>query len=331
MHEYPALKDSENLTSINEGNFEDAAMQVFRYQHGNNALYRKYCDTLGVNAAAVKSVADIPFLPILFFKTHKVVTGDWTDSALIFESSGTTGETPSRHYVRDAGLYETSLLHGFREFYGAPGEYAILALLPSYLERGNSSLVYMAKTLMEKSGHPDDGFYINEWDTLHDVITRLEGQGQKTLLLGVTFALLDFAETYPMQMKHTIVMETGGMKGRKEEWTRGEVHAFLKKHWQLQQVHSEYGMTELLSQSYSKKDGIFKPASTMRVLVRDINDPLDVSTTGTGCLNIIDLANLHSCSFIATDDIGNIAADGAFEVLGRADQAALRGCSLMVV
>ncbi len=212
---------------------------------------------------------------------------------------------------------ERSLLQGFEAFYGAPGEYAILALLPSYLERGNASLVHMARTLMAKSGHPDNGFYINEWAQLHETLARLERSGQKVLLLGVTFALLDFAAAYPMRLTHTIVMETGGMKGRREELTRTEVHAILKGQWQLKQVHSEYGMTELLSQAYSTADGIFKPTNTMRVFVRDINDPLEVLETGHGCLNIIDLANIHSCSFIATEDIGKIAAGGAFDSAGK--------------
>ena len=312
-------------------NFEGVALQVFHYQYHNNPLYREYCDALHINADEIKLLLQIPFLPVSFFKTHKVVTGDNNKADIVFESSGTTGETPSRHYVKDAHIYEASLLQGFDQFYGNPEGYVILALLPSYLERQNASLVYMAKTLMAKSGHPDNGFYINEWAKLHEVLTRLETGNQKVLLLGVTFALLDFADAYPMQLKNTIVMETGGMKGRREELTRNEVHAILKKQWQLNEVHSEYGMTELLSQAYASYGGIFKCTDTMRVLVRDINDPLDIRETGNGVLNIIDLANIHSCSFIATEDIGNIATDGSFEVLGRMDHSALRGCSLMVV
>ncbi len=312
-------------------NFEAIALQVFHYQYHNNLLYREYCDVLHINVDEIKLLLQIPFLPVSFFKTHKVVTGDNNKADIVFESSGTTGEIPSRHYVQDAHIYEASLLQGFEQFYGKPGEYVILALLPSYLERQNASLVYMAKILMAKSGHPDNGFYINEWAKLHEVLTRLEAGNQKVLLLGVTFALLDFADAYPMQLKNTIVMETGGMKGRREELTRNEVHAILKKQWQLNEVHSEYGMTELLSQAYASSGGIFKYTDTMRVLVRDINDPLDVMEIGNGVLNIIDLANIHSCSFIATEDIGNVSADGSFEVLGRMDHSALRGCSLMVV
>ena len=250
---------------------------------------------------------------------------------LIFESSGTTGDTPSRHYVADASIYEQSLLRGFEAFYGNPANYTILALLPSYLERKNASLVHMATTLMEKSGKPGNGFYINEWEQLHNVIDTLEKRGEKILLLGVTFALLDFATAYPMKLTNTLVMETGGMKGRREELTRTEVHEILKTQWQLSHIHSEYGMTELLSQAYATANGIFKCTNTMRVLIRDSNDPLDVKESGTGALNIIDLANLHSCSFIATEDLGRIAPDGTFEVLGRMDNSALRGCSLMAV
>ena len=324
-----SLNDTALLTA-NPENFEALALAVFQYQYGNNTLYRQYCDAIHINPGNIKSLQQIPFLPVSFFKTHKVITGN--DAAeLIFESSGTTGETPSRHYVADAGIYETSLLGGFEQFYGDVSGYTILALLPSYLERKNASLVHMAKTLMEKSRHADNGFYINEWAKLSEVILRLEKNGQKVLLLGVTFALLDFAAAFPMQLKQTIVMETGGMKGRREELTRAEVHAILKKQWQLDHIHSEYGMTELLSQAYAKTDGIFKCANTMRVFVRDLNDPRDVSESGTGGINIIDLANVHSCSFIETEDIVNLAPDGTFEVLGRMDNSALRGCSLMVV
>lgn len=316
---------------INAQNFENVALSLFFYQYYNNTVYHDFVDALHIAPSQVQTLSQIPFLPISFFKTHKVVTGTNKEAALTFESSGTTGEVPSRHYVYDSALYEASLLNGFQHFYGSPQDYVILALLPSYLERGNSSLVHMAKVLMEKSGNEASGFYLNEFDKLYHTIQALEKQQQPILLLGVTFALLDFAAQYPMALKNTIVMETGGMKGRKEEMTRTEVHDILKRQWQLQQVHSEYGMTELLSQSYAKANGIFEPANTMKVLVRDINDPLDVKNSGVGCINVIDLANVHSCAFIATDDIASLAANGSFEVLGRMDNAALRGCSLMVV
>ena len=319
------------MLGANAASFERIALDVFRYQSANNTLYREYCNALHVNATNVKSLPQIPFLPISFFKTHRVMTGTNNIAEITFESSGTTGEQPSRHYVTDAAIYKSSLLQGFEEFYGDPSEYVILALLPSYLERQNASLVYMAKTLMEKSSHADNGFYINEWEKLSGVLSRLDKNKQKILLLGVTFALLDFAAAFPMRLESTIVMETGGMKGRREELTRAEVHATLKKQWQLNEVHSEYGMTELLSQAYAPAGGVFRCTNTMRVLVRDINDPLEVMERGTGGLNIVDLANINSCSFIATEDIGNIASDGRFEVLGRMDHSTLRGCSLMVV
>lgn len=315
----------------NAGNFEEKALATFRCQYAGNPIYRSYCDALRIDPRKIDSILKIPFLPISFFKTHTVCTGGAQQPELVFESSGTTGETPSRHFIQDAGIYEQSLLAGFEQFYGAPGQYAILALLPSYLERKNASLVHMARVLMEKSGHGANGFYINEWEKLRDTLAVLEESGQKTLLLGVTFALLDFAAAHPMPLAHTIVMETGGMKGRREELTRAEVHAILKKQWQLQQVHSEYGMTELLSQAYATANGIFKCTDTMRVFIRDINDPLDVTGAGTGGLNIIDLANIGSCSFIATEDIGTLHTDGTFEVLGRMDHTVLRGCSLMAV
>ena len=326
-----SLINSSYLHSINAQSFDDIALAAFQYQYHNNTLYRSFTDALHIAPASVRNIQQIPFLPVSFFKTYQVKSGDWQQHRMIFESSGTTGDIPSRHFIYDEHIYRESLLMGFEQFYGPVEQYAIIALLPSYLERGNSSLVHMARVLMEKSAHPANGFYLNEYDKLRQVLQQLEAEQQPTLLLGVTFALLDFAEQHSMHLQHTMVMETGGMKGRREEWTRTQVHDFLKQQWQLSQVHSEYGMTELLSQAYAKADGIFSPAATMRVLVRDINDPLDVSPTGTGCLNIIDLANIHSCCFIATDDIGTIVPDGTFQVLGRIDHAALRGCNLMVI
>lgn len=324
--------NTESVLLANDGNFEEIAFEVFRHQYEHNQIYRAYCDALKTDVRTVIQLTDIPFLPISFFKTHEVIAGT-TDKKpeLIFESSKTTGDTASRHLITDASVYERSLLSGFEQFYGRPEDYVILALLPSYLERQNASLVYMAKTLMEKGGHAESGFYINEWEQLRSALVKAEQNHKKVLLLGVTFALLDFAEAYPMPLHNTIVMETGGMKGRKEEMTRTAVHEILKTQWQLDAIHSEYGMTELLSQAYAPADGIFSSTHTMRVFVRDINDPLTVSTTGNGALNIIDLANVHSCSFIATEDIGNIAPNGTFEVLGRLDHSALRGCSLMAV
>jgi len=306
----------------------ERVLEVFVHQYTNNNIYKAYCDRINRNPSNVCIVADIPFLPISFFKTHKVITGQ-EEVQLVFESSGTTGENTSKHFITDKLLYETNLIAGFEYHYGATENYTILALLPSYLERSNASLVYMAKTLMSKSKHKANGFYLNEWEQLALTIQQLETNKQKTILLGVTFALLDFASAYPLHLHNTIVMETGGMKGRRDEWAREQVHSFLKERWKINEVHAEYGMTELLSQAYAVKEGLFSPSKTMRVLIRDLNDPFEVNSSGTGCLNIIDQANINSCCFIATDDIGTVYPDGSFKVLGRTDYAALRGCSLM--
>lgn len=322
---------SKYLHNINEDNFEKIALQVFNYQYNNNGIYNAFVNAIGANSAMVKRLNDIPFLPVSFFKTHSVFTGTPTPQTAMFSSSTTTSDIPGRHYVKDVGLYEENLLKAFRQFYGEPGEYAILALLPSYLQRKGASLVHMAQVLMDESKHSANGFYLDEFEKLNDVLNELEKQKQRVLLLGVTFALLDFAEAYNLNLNHTIVMETGGMKGMRRELTRGEVHEFLINKLGVQQIHSEYGMTELLSQAYAFHDGVFKSATTMKVLVRDINDPFDIRKSGVGCLNIIDLANVHSCAFIATDDMGRIYEDESFEVLGRVDNSALRGCNLMVV
>lgn len=323
--------DASYIDDINADTFDDIALQLFRRQYRDNALYRQYTDALHIDPAAVRSLQQIPFLPISFFKTHKVATGLWPEAGFIFESSGTTGDTPSRHYVKDLALYEHALLQGFEAVYGPVRDWTILALLPSYLERQNASLVHMAKTLMQHSGQEHNGFYLDEWDELNEVLRRQERRGARTLLLGVTFALLDFAEQHALSLQHTVVMETGGMKGRRQEWTRQQVHEYLCTRWGLTAVHSEYGMTELLSQAYAERDGLFVPSATMKVLVRDINDPLDVQQHGAGCLNIIDLVNVHSCAFIATEDVGKVLPVGQFEVRGRMDHAALRGCNLMVL
>ena len=329
---------------INGDNFDSIALQLFGWQYANNNLYKAYVDALHITPQSVKRLTDIPFLPISFFKSHRVTTGYVPDDSLIFRSSTTTGNIPSSHLVPDPALYEASLLRGFKEMYGEPSQYAILGLLPSYLERQDASLVYMAKVLLRESGHMANGFYLRDYDRLHATLTELEAAGQQTLLLGVTFALLDFATAYPMQLQHTIIMETGGMKGRGEEWTRDQVHNYLKQNLyatssnNIQQhptisdhIHSEYGMTELLSQAYAPKDGLFYAAPTMRVLVREVNDPLTTHLNGSGQLQVIDLANVHSCAFIATEDMGTVYEDGSFIVLGRADHTALRGCSLMAI
>lgn len=319
------------LLDVNQLGFERAALEIFSFQFAANPLYRSFCEALKRNPGNVKRIEEIPFLPISFFRTHKVQTGRWEDAELVFESSGTTGSESSRHHVRDASLYEVALLQGFNEFWGPVEDWTILALLPSYLERKNASLVHMARVLMEHSRQPGNGFILNEFERLAGQLQAPGVQKRKVLLLGVTFALLDFAEAFPMDMNGVTVMETGGMKGRREEWTREQVHSFLKERWNLDAVATEYGMTELLSQAYSKENGILQPASTMRAYVRELSDPLSVAKEGSGILNIIDLANLHSCAFIATDDLGRIGPDGSFEVLGRMDHSILRGCSMMAV
>jgi hypothetical protein len=316
--------------SIQEQDLEAAALEVFNNQYQHNAIYRAYTDALHIIPAKVDSLLKIPFLPIQFFKTHAVTNGNFQPE-LVFESSGTTQTINSRHLVKDAKVYEQSFMAAFERFYGPVSEYVILGLLPSYLERKHSSLVYMVEQLVKQSNHPASGFYLYEHDKLFNRLQELEARKQKTLLIGVTFALLDFAEQYALNLENTIVMETGGMKGRREEWTRQEVHAFLQQRLGCKQVHAEYGMTELLSQAYSYGQGLFNTPPWMKVLVRDENDPFQLFTeNAAGVINVVDLANVHSCAFIATEDIGRLHDHGTFEVMGRLDNSALRGCSLMV-
>ncbi len=310
--------------------FEEKALALFRYQYANNNVYRHWCSILNVDPSSIKKLSSIPFLPISFFKTHRVVCGNF-EPDVIFQSSGTTQTTNSRHFVKDVSLYKQSFLTAFSHFYGEAGQWCILGLLPSYLERKDSSLVMMVDELIKLSGEPDSGFYLYDIDKLARTLRHLEKAAQPTILIGVTYALLDFAAQYPMPLKSTIIMETGGMKGKRKELTRQEVHSALKEAFGLQQIHSEYGMTELLSQAYSNGDGRFVCPHWMKVLVRDEEDPLKVKTSGKGVLNIIDLANIYSCAFIATDDVGIIGDDGSFEVCGRMDNSDIRGCSLLVV
>ena len=324
------MEFADKIFKFAKTDFSQCAIELFNFQYRNNPIYKSYTDSLHVSPTNVISIDRIPFLPISFFKTHAVQTTSYRPG-LIFESSGTTQTISSKHYVKDPSLYEKNFMKGFEEFYGSPTDWCIIGLLPSYLERENSSLVMMVDRLVKKTGNPQSGFYLYEFEELFHVLTSLEEQGQKTLLIGVTFALLDFAEKFPMKLNHTIVMETGGMKGRRQEMTRGELHERLRKGFGISQVHSEYGMTELLSQAYSKKDGIFKSVPWMKILVRDDDDPFVVRETGEGIINIIDLGNIYSCCFIATDDIGNILKDGSFEVLGRTDNSDIRGCSLLTV
>lgn len=323
------------IFNVKETAFEGLALEIFQYQYQRNEVYKNYVDAIGVKPGSIKTVTTIPFLPIRFFKTHSVQTGNF-EPAAVFESSGTTGMINSRHAVKDLSLYQESFLKGFESFYGPVQDYCIIGLLPSYLERNNSSLVYMVNELVKKSHHSQSGFYLDEYDTLFTLLKQLESQQQKTLLIGVTFALLDFAEQHSLPLQHTIIMETGGMKGRRREMIRQQVHEMLKNTFAVPFIHSEYGMTELLSQAYSKRDGLFQCPPWMKIVLRDEEDPLSVRHLKgikhlTGALNIIDLANIHSCSFIATDDAGRLYPDGSFEVLGRMDNSDLRGCSLMVL
>ncbi len=325
-------------------NFNDLALDLFRFQYQNNPVYRQYCDAVHVDSTQVHTLEKIPFLPISFFKTHTIKTTDF-NTDLIFESSGTTPtylpeklSTNSKHHIHDVQIYRTSFMTNFKKMYGLPENKCILGLLPSYLERKNSSLVHMMADLIKASGHELSGFYLYDHDKLHRTLMHNELLKIPTLLIGVTYALLDFAKQYPMPLRHTIVMETGGMKGRREEMTRQQVHALLQNQLGVSLVHSEYGMTELLSQAYSKGDGIFHCPNWMQVLIREEDDPFNIMTANraiaksiNGVLNIIDLANVYSCSFIATDDVGRLHSNGSFEVLGRLDNSDIRGCSLMIL
>lgn len=309
---------------------EDFALRLFQHQYQHNHVYRAWCQCMHTNPDAVTNVANIPFLPISFFKTHEVQTGSFSPQK-IFTSSGTTQTANSRHFVKDESLYKQSFITTFEAFYGKIKELCIIGLLPSYLERNGSSLVYMVDELIRQSGHPQSGFYLYDFDNLKNTLQQLERAKQNTMLIGVTFALLDFAAACPLPLQHTIVMETGGMKGRKQEMTRQEVHAVLQQAFRVSHIHSEYGMTELLSQAYSKGEGVYCCPPWMKVMVRKEDDPLNINVSGKGVLNIIDLANRDSCAFVATDDAGIVYEDGSFEVLGRIDNSDLRGCSLLTL
>jgi len=361
---------NDKIFGITGPGFEELALEVFHFQYQNNSIYRAYTDMLKIKPEKVNSLLEIPFLPIQFFKTHTVKSTEFEPQA-VFESSGTTQTINSRHLIKDIQLYKRSFLEGFEIFYRPVNEWCIIGLLPSYLERKNSSLVFMVDELIRSNRHVQSGFYLYEYEKLYRTIKQLEEENQKTLLIGVSFALLDFAEKYSFPLEHTVIMETGGMKGRRDEIVRQELHEILKDKFKVDCVHSEYGMTELLSQAYSRCNGIFHCPLWMKVLLRNEEDPFDVQSvvqssefgvqssesgvqssefgdrlptpdselptpdselrTKTGAINIIDLANIYSCSFIATDDAGKLNADGSFEVLGRMDNSDIRGCSLMMM
>lgn len=319
------------FTISNQKQFEKVALKVFRFQYENNKVYREFCDFLNVEKGTVKSIEQIPFLPIQFFKSHDVVSS--TESIQqTFTSSGTTGMITSKHLVTDISLYEESYRNAFSEFYGNIEDYAVLALLPSYLEREGSSLIYMVNDLIERSNNPNSGFYLHNYDELTTQLTELDASGQNVLLIGVTYALLDLVEKQKFNLNNTIIMETGGMKGKRKEMIREELHQILCDGFGVNSIHSEYGMTELLSQAYSLGNGIFECPNWMSVLIRDTEDALTYVDNGkTGGINVIDLANINSCSFIATQDLGKKYSNNSFEVLGRFDNSDIRGCNLMVL
>ncbi len=320
-----------NFDLINDENFDHHALEVFRFQAKNNVLYKKYLNLLHIDISAIKELEQIPFLPIQFFKTHKILS-TINKVQKMFLSSGTTGMSQSKHYITNIQLYENSYLKGFQRFYGNIEDYIILALLPNYLERKGSSLVYMVNDLIQKSNSIESGFYLNNLENLSNKLTDLDIKNKKILLIGVSFALLDLIEFKKFNLKNTIVMETGGMKGKRKELVKEELHQMLCKGFGVKKIHSEYGMTELLSQGYSKGDGIFKTPPWMKILIRDTEDALTIlPQSRTGGINVIDLANINSCSFIATQDLGKIHPDGTFEILGRFDNSDIRGCNLMVV
>ncbi len=324
--------DSKQIFSIqSEEDFQNVALEVFRYQAQENEVYKNFLNFLNVDYSTVKHTNEIPFLPIQFFKKFKLISGN-REVEKVFTSSGTTGMTTSKHLVTDLALYHYSLEKCFEQFYGPLSDYTIFALLPSYLERTGSSLIDMVEYWIEKSGSDKSGFYLYNHDELYENILAHEKTGKKAILIGVSFALLDFVENYKMNLQYTIVMETGGMKGRKKEITREELHSILKNGFGTNEIHSEYGMTELLSQGYSRGDLTFKSPNWMRILIRETEDPFQYVEEGkTGGVNVIDLANYNSISFIATDDLGRKISHNQFEILGRFDHSDVRGCNLMVI
>lgn len=332
--EIPKAKELEKKVFAidNEEHFHSIALEVFLFQFANNPVYRQYCSAIHKEPDRVKELKDIPFLPISFFKSHAIKTGVF-DPELIFKSSGTTGNDTSTHFVKSAGLYEQSFMKTFHLFFGDVKEYCIVGLLPSYLEKGDSSLVYMVNHLIKESRHAGSGFYLYDHNKLDWKLKELEAQKQKTILFGVTYALTGFIEKYPQNLATTIIIETGGMKGRGKEMTKQELYVRLNEGFGGSPVYSEYGMTELLSQAYAK-EGVFTCPPWMKISIRDETDPFTVyspTDRQTGVINVMDLANLYSCSFIATDDVARMRTDGSFEILGRRDHSDIRGCSLLVM
>ena len=321
----------ENIYSIGGKSFKTAALRLFRYQAVHNPVYAEYLDYIGSEPDQIEELQQIPFMPITLYKQKKIKTGEWEEKE-VFESSGTTGMQVSRHYVEDISFYHQVSTSIFQSFYGDPADYIILALMPSCLERKNSSLVRMVDHLIQLTGSEDSGFYLyKEEDLMRKLLKLRSGSGKKIMLFGVTYALLDLADHFQEELGDVIIMETGGMKGRREELIRQEVHERLKKSFNVSHIHSEYGMTELLSQAYSPGEGLYRTPPWMKVYTREINDPFSIDNRLTfGVINVIDLANIHSCAFIATDDLGSVKNDGCFEILGRMDNSDTRGCNLLL-
>ncbi len=326
----PELLEQEIFKNHNYGSFNRLCLEVFAFQANRNPVYKEYLQYLGTNPETIKKYTEIPFLPIDFFKSQKVQCDSYP-TEIIFTSSSTSGLSESKHHVAKISLYRESYLRSFQYFYGPINEYCILALLPSYSERTGSSLIYMVDDFIKKSQHPQSGYFLYDLAALKKTILQLEEKDTPTILLGVSYALLDFAEQLPFKMSNVLLMETGGMKGKRKELLKPELHKILKKAFGVSSIHSEYGMTEVLSQAYSQGGGIFSCPPWMKVLIRESNDPLTLADTGkTGGINIIDLANLYSCSFIATQDLGRLSEDDSFEIMGRFDHSDIRGCNLLV-
>jgi len=307
-------------------NFNQKAIEIFNFQYNNNSVYSQYCKLINVKAKSIKKIKDIPFLPIQFFKNYTV--SSYNKHTHSFKSSGTGGKR-SVHHIKDINIYIESFTQCFEENFGSINNTVFLGLLPSYIEQGNSSLIYMVDYLIQKSNRKESGFYLNDYKKLYDLILKLEKSEKKIILIGVSYALLDFIDNFSLKTKNLVIIETGGMKGRRKEITREELHDKLKRGFNSNNIKSEYGMTELLSQAYSNTNGIFKSPPWLKILVREINDPLYVKSHGKGALNFIDLANVNSCSFIASDDIGEVYRDSSFKVLGRLSDSEIRGCNLM--
>lgn len=321
-----------NIDSIfniaKQSQFDDLALQVFNYQYHHNIVYKKFVDLLKIHPKQVSTLSQIPFIPISFFKTHQVLAANHHEQ--VFKSSGTTGQDRSNHFVARKSVYESSFIQSFEHFYGNISEYCFLGLLPSYIEQGDSSLIYMVNHFIHETKNKGSDFYLNNFEELNAKIKQLELEGKKFILIGVSYALLDFCEQYPQGIKNGIVMETGGMKGRRKELTKKELHQQLSVGFGAKKIHSEYGMTELLSQAYSKGEGIYQCPAWMKVMTRSTSDPFKFETNKRGLINIIDLANVYSCSFIATDDLGQVNNEGTFRILGRFDASEIRGCNLLV-